>query len=166
MLLSLFVGWRSEPPVNLRESQCHRTFSRQSEPSNNQSCCHELLQAIIMLVDLKILRHYMTEGPRNETCVASAAYVPLSCHRAVENRPLAGTSKPATLRCFIGRGRDRSCLRPPAQIRAGGITALGSYLEFWRRNVRFVAHVPTRVTPHVSGSVSGRCQAGPCSVSA
>jgi endoglucanase len=23
------------------------------------------------------------------------------CHRAVENRPLAGTSKPATLRCFI-----------------------------------------------------------------
>ena len=29
------------------------------------------------------------------------------------------------------RGRDRSCLRPPAQIRAGGITALGSYLEFW-----------------------------------
>jgi hypothetical protein len=34
-----------------------------------------------------------------------------------------------------GRGRDRSCLRPPAQIRAGGITALGSYLEFSRRNV-------------------------------
>ena len=33
-----------------------------------------------------------------------------------------------------GRGRDRGCPRPPAQIRAGGITALGSYLEFWRRN--------------------------------
>lgn len=33
-----------------------------------------------------------------------------------------------------GRGRDRGCPRPPAQIRAGGTTALGSYLEFWRRN--------------------------------
>ena len=28
---------------------------------------------------------------------------------------------------------DRGCPRPPAQIRAGRITALGSYLEYERR---------------------------------
>ncbi len=32
----------------------------------------------------------------------------------------------------IGRGRDRGFPRPPAQIRAGRITALGSYLEYER----------------------------------
>jgi hypothetical protein len=31
------------------------------------------------------------------------------------------------------RGRDRGFPRPPAQIRAGRITALGSYLEYERR---------------------------------
>jgi hypothetical protein len=34
------------------------------------------------------------------------------------------------------RGRDRSCERPPAQIPACGITALGSCLGFWRRIAR------------------------------
>lgn len=33
-----------------------------------------------------------------------------------------------------GRGRDRGFPRPPERIRAGRITALGSYLEFERRN--------------------------------
>jgi hypothetical protein len=32
------------------------------------------------------------------------------------------------------RGRDRPCERPPAQIPACGITALGSCLGFWRRS--------------------------------
>ena len=35
----------------------------------------------------------------------------------------------------IGRGRDRPCGRPPAQIPACGTTALGSCLRFWRRIV-------------------------------
>ena len=34
---------------------------------------------------------------------------------------------------YWGRGRDRGFPRPPAQIRAGRITALGSYLEYERR---------------------------------
>ena len=34
------------------------------------------------------------------------------------------------------RGRDRPCERPPAQIPASGITALGSCLGFWRRTAR------------------------------
>ena len=34
------------------------------------------------------------------------------------------------------RGRDRPCGRPPAQIPACGITALGSCLGFWRRSAR------------------------------
>jgi hypothetical protein len=33
------------------------------------------------------------------------------------------------------RGRDHRCRRPPAQIPACGITALGSCLGFWRRTV-------------------------------
>jgi hypothetical protein len=33
-----------------------------------------------------------------------------------------------------GRGRDRPCGRPPAQIPACGTTALGSCLRFWRRS--------------------------------
>src|SRR5450759_3719846 len=32
----------------------------------------------------------------------------------------------------VSRGRDRPCGRPPAQIPACGITALGSCLRFWR----------------------------------
>ena len=36
-----------------------------------------------------------------------------------------------------GRGRDRPCGRPPAQIPACGITALGSCLGFWRRSARW-----------------------------
>jgi hypothetical protein len=35
------------------------------------------------------------------------------------------------------RGRDRPCGRPPAQIPACGITALGSCLGFWRRSARW-----------------------------
>jgi hypothetical protein len=31
-----------------------------------------------------------------------------------------------------GRGRERPCGRPPAQIRTCGITAYGSYLRSWR----------------------------------
>jgi hypothetical protein len=31
-----------------------------------------------------------------------------------------------------GRGRERPCGRPPAQIRTCGITAYGSYLGSWR----------------------------------
>lgn len=34
---------------------------------------------------------------------------------------------------FRGRGRDRGFPRPPAQIRVGRITGLGSYLEYERR---------------------------------
>ena len=34
------------------------------------------------------------------------------------------------------RGRDRPCWRPPAQIPACGITALGSYLRAWQQSAR------------------------------
>ena len=34
-----------------------------------------------------------------------------------------------------GCGRDRPCGRPPAQIPACGITALGSCLKSWRQSV-------------------------------
>ena len=43
------------------------------------------------------------------------------------------------------RGRDRPYERPPAQIPACGITALGSCLGFWRRSAR-----------RVRGAVCGR----------
>ena len=36
------------------------------------------------------------------------------------------------------RGRDRPHGRPPAQIPASGITALGSCLGYWRRTERWV----------------------------
>ena len=54
------------------------------------------------------------------------------------------TSLTATVTCSqythtarTNRGRDRSCERPPAQIPACGITALGSCLGFWRRIARW-----------------------------
>jgi hypothetical protein len=37
------------------------------------------------------------------------------------------------LQSLVDRGRDRSYERPPAQIPACGITALGSCLGSWRR---------------------------------
>ena len=36
-----------------------------------------------------------------------------------------------------GRGRDRPYGRPPAQIPACGITALGSHLGCWRQSARW-----------------------------
>ena len=36
--------------------------------------------------------------------------------------------------CWLGRGRDRHCWRPPAQIPASGITALGSCYEYLAAN--------------------------------
>ncbi|MBS0660778.1 MAG: hypothetical protein JSR82_21375 [Verrucomicrobia bacterium] len=40
------------------------------------------------------------------------------------------------LATLSGRGRDAGFPAPPAQIPAGGITAPGSYLEFWRQIAR------------------------------
>jgi hypothetical protein len=34
---------------------------------------------------------------------------------------------------YLGRGRDPSCLGPPAQIRTGAISSYGSYLGSWRQ---------------------------------
>ena len=51
-------------------------------------------------------------------------------------QPVAGPSNPVNAIALSPdgvRGRDRRCRRPPAQIPACGITALGSCLGFWRR---------------------------------
>jgi hypothetical protein len=52
-------------------------------------------------------------------------------------RPCAAASSSPTDWCSTpttGRGRDRPCGRPPAQIPACGTTALGSCLRSWRRS--------------------------------
>lgn len=68
-----------------------------------------------------------------------------------------------------GRGRDRGFPRPPAQIRAGRITALGSYLEYERRTgpkakddrfVRLAAIVRHVVSSDPTSSASSGSVAG------
>ena len=64
------------------------------------------------------------------------------------------------------RGRDGPLGPPPAQIPAGGTTAVGSCLGFWRQTAHRAllgAHGPAHWAHHVSGSVSGVRFAGPCS---
>jgi hypothetical protein len=56
------------------------------------------------------------------------------------------------------RGRDASCLAPPAQIRTCGFPAYGSHLGYRRQ--RFAACGPAPVT-RKPGSESGACFASP-----
>jgi hypothetical protein len=58
------------------------------------------------------------------------------CHSQAIRASRRGESHPPPLSGPDGRGRDRPCGRPPAQIPASGITALGSCLGCGRRTAR------------------------------
>ena len=67
---------------------------------------------------------------RGETQKKTRGYLALNDYRL---RSAKSASTISSMRSLNGRGRDRGFPRPPAQIRAGRITALGSYLEYERR---------------------------------
>jgi hypothetical protein len=62
---------------------------------------------------------------------------------------------------FVGRGRDRPCGRPPAQIPACGTTALGSCLGYERRaSITRSIHLPVSYDqPESTGDAIGKAVA-------
>ena len=122
------------PDRAVRPADDHRTTPRR----DLQAFCADALSSTVnLIVDLDIV-----------LCVLAQAL--LAAFRA-RLGPGYTTATPDTLqRRFldtpgtilndadtIDRGRDRPCGRPPAQIPACGITALGSCLGFWRRSARW-----------------------------
>jgi hypothetical protein len=58
------------------------------------------------------------------------------CQPDIQSAEELATALHASRGSVSDRGRDRPYGRPPAQIPACGITALGSCLGFWRRSAR------------------------------
>jgi hypothetical protein len=72
-------------------------------------------------------------GPDRESRAAAARLLT----RDATNHRLTETTVAGIGQAVTGRGRDRPCGRPPAQIPACGTTALGSYLGCGRRSARW-----------------------------
>src|SRR5262245_24663233 len=89
------------------------------------------------------------------SCRVRNRYAPVSdrdAHRTTRTGALAHLTK----NCFGGRGRDRPCGRPPAQIRTCSIIAYGSHLGLMaERRPRPLHARATPGTTRRSGSVSG-----------
>ena len=81
----------------------------------------------------RCLKGWPVPGAQNAQIRTDYADIGLEFHGRVSRR---GESHPPPLSGPDGRGRDRPCGRPPAQIPASGITALGSCLGYERRTAR------------------------------